>query len=231
MDPVVAITPLCIPNHEGARSAFAALLRTSEGYVAKMGCLAPRDRVGPGGAFLGRIRATGPGVSFGALVDAMRESYPVVLHSPFEGSSTVAGAVLHPKELLDEARDDAMLLLRFEAGSADLPMHAHEHSERFIYVVSGRGYFHLSSDPVTGLSPPNIRHVPMLTGDALMFRRGTVHTFSTDREPLLLLSYHGPFVPLDDPAQYTIAQPEVCPASLMDPSQSTVSFDAAWNRL
>ncbi len=231
MDAVVAIPPRHIRRTEQSESAFVSLLDTARDYVAN---LVPDVSCGsslPGNAFLGRIRGTGPGVSFGSLVDAMQEAHPVTLQSPFEGSTTVAGAVLHPRELLSVQRDDAMLLLRFDAGSVDLPMHAHERSDRFIYVVSGRGYFHVSDDPASALSATGIRHVPVRARDALLFRRNTVHTFSTDREPLTLLSYHGPYVPLDDPAQYTIAQPSVFPASLMDPSRSAVSFDAAWNRL
>lgn len=227
MDPVVAITPRRIRQSQHPQSPFEALLDAACSYVADL----DRSRPSENAAFLGRIRGTGPGVSFGALIDAMRHAHPVSLQSPFEGSPSVGGAVLHPRDLLNQTRDDAMLLLRFEAGSIDLPMHAHEHSDRFIYVVSGRGYFHVSDDPVTYLSPAGIRHVPVRARDALLFRRGTVHTFSTDREALLVLSYHGPYVPLDDPKQYTVAQPAICPASLMDPSQSAVSFDAAWNRL
>lgn len=231
MNVAVAFTPRCIAQPSGSRSAFLGLLDAAQSYVLELRRVTPLDPPVPGYALLGRIRGTGPGVSFGALVDAMREAHPVVLQSPFEGSPTVGGAVLHPRDLLDEPRDDAMLLLRFDAGSVDLPMHAHEHSERFIYVVSGRGYFHVSDDPVTRLTPAGIRHIPVRARDALMFRRGTVHTFSTDREPLLLLSYHGPYVALHDPAQYTLAQPTTCPAGLMDASRSAVSFDAAWNRL
>ncbi len=231
MQTAVAIPPRPIGPVAKSSSAFVALLDTAKTYVDDLRS-DPSCGLGLlGAAFLGRIRGTGPGVSFTALVDAIREAHPVSLQSPFEGSSTVAGAVLHPRELIHADRNDAMLLLRFAAASADLPMHSHEHSERFIYVVSGRGYFHVSDDDVTRLAPSDIRHVPVRARDALLFRRGTVHTFSTDREPLLLLSYHGPYVPLNDPAQYTIAQPKTCPASLMNPTHSAVSFDAAWTRL
>lgn len=40
-------------------------------------------------------------------------------------------------------------------------------------------------------SPPErIKHLPVRDRDALMFRRGLVHTFSTVEDPLVLLSYH-----------------------------------------
>lgn len=64
--------------------------------------------------------------------------------------------------------------------------------------------------------------------DALMFRRGLVHTFSTAEDPLVLLSYHRPFVPLDEPGQYTPADPPLAPREILADCRSQVSFDAAW---
>ena len=59
-----------------------------------------------------------------------------------------------------------------------------------------------------------------------MFRRGAVHTFSTAEHALTLLSYHRPFIELDDPAQYILVQPPLSPADFLRDVHSRVSFDA-----
>ena len=176
----------------------------------------------------GRIRGTGPGVSFTRLVASLREAFPSPLVSPFEGSHSVSGAVLQACELVSPARDDAMLVLRFDAGSSDLPMHAHEDSERFIYVVGGRGFFHVSAQSVPHFDGRDVRHVPVRASDLIMFSRGTVHTFSTEGEALMLLSCHAPYVPLEDERQYVVPRCRVYPARSADPAQSRIACDAAW---
>lgn len=190
-----------------------------------------REAMGSRGAAIGRIRGTGPGVSFGALVDRIESSFPLALRSPFEGSNSVGGAVLTLDAALGEPRADALLKLRFAAGSVDLPMHAHEHSDRFIFVISGRGFFHISDRPVSKFDGANIRSVPVRDRDALMFLRGTVHTFSAPTEPLVLLSYHQPYIALDDARQYTLPACRACPMTAPDEFQSRVSCDPAWTIL
>lgn len=204
------------------------LLDTAAEYVARL-----RNRVEsrelPGRvALFGRIRGTGPGISFTQLYERLRAAFPLPLVSPFEECSSVAGAVLEGRALVSARRDDAMLILRFDAHSCDLPMHAHEDSERFIYVVGGRGFFHVSREPVGAFTGNAIRHVPVRPSDVLMFSRGTVHTFSTGPEPLFLLSYHAPYVPLNDERQYVLPAMRVCPGRTADPQQSRIACDAAW---
>ncbi len=204
------------------------LLDTAAEYVGQLRRRIEAAELPSRVALFGRVRGTGPGVSFTQLFERLRAAFPLPLVSPFEECSSVAGAVMEARDLVSPRRDDALLVLRFEASSRELPMHAHEDSERFIYVVSGRGFFHVANERVNEFSGRNIRHIPVRASDIVMFSRGTMHTFSTDREPLVLLSYHAPYVPLEDAGQYAVPAVRVCPGLTADPQQSQIACDAAW---
>ncbi len=209
------------------RKALKALLCHATSYTASLhAAFTPMPR-----AVIGRVRGTGPGVSFGAMVDAIQESFPTALHSPFEGSHSVAGGVLLPEQAQLDDRDDGFLFLRFDAHSRDLPMHTHEFSDRLIYVLKGRGFFHVTPEDSPSFDGRHIRHVPVRSRDVLLFKRGTLHTFSTGPDPLFLLSYHAPFIPLDSPRQYTLPDRIVLPAETADVAESRITCDPAWSRL
>ncbi len=203
--------------------AFATLLGQAAAYTENLRNRSPED----GNALIGRVRGTGPGVSFGAYVGALKRELAVEMISPFEGSDNVAGGVLLPQDAGIADRDDGFLFLQFDANCRDLPLHTHDHSERLIYVVEGRGFFHVRDSDSEGTT----RHVPVRSRDVLMFRRGTLHTFSTQAEPLHLLSYHAPFIALDDPRQYSLPDEVVYPAETVCEQDSRVSCDAAWMRI
>lgn len=207
---------------------LARLLDTAAEYVGRLRQRVEAGELPPRVALFGRVRGTGPGVSFTQIFERLRAVLPLPLVSPFEECDSVAGAVMEARELVSAGRDDALLVLRFGAGSRELPMHAHEDSERFIYVVSGRGFFHVSNERVDEFAGRDIRHIPVRASDIVMFSRGTVHTFSTDREPLVLLSYHAPYVPLEDDRQYAVPPLRICPGLTADPQQSRIACDAAW---
>lgn len=130
--------------------------------------------------------------------------YPLELHSPFEGTDTVAGAVWRGDSLYGHERDDALMKLRFDAGSYELPLHVHEHSDRVIVVLKGGGFFHYTEASPTIFAGEDVRSIPVEPGQVLVITRGLLHTFSSPAQPLFLLSYHAPFIPLDDPRQFTI---------------------------
>lgn len=211
------------------REVLRRFADTAAEGVRRMHDAIERGDLPPRTALLGRIRGTGPGVSFRLLVQTMEVAYPAPLRSPFEGSHCVAGAELPLCEILDPSRDDSFLRLRFDAGSVELPMHTHEISDRFIMVVRGRGFYHVSSSTLEEFHADTVHTVAVRTRDVLIFPRGTVHTFSTTTEPLHLLSYHAPHVPLEDPRQYTLPNEIVCPGLTMRPEDSTIVFDPAWN--
>lgn len=154
---------------------------------------------------LGRVRGTGPGVSFGAFVRVLEEAHPLTLRSPFEESDRVAGAVWMPETVLGSTPHDAAIAkLRWSAGADDLPMHVHDHSDRFIVVLEGRGFFHWSDRPCEAFDGSGVRTIAARDRDVFVFRRGLVHTFSTAEHAMTLLSVQCPFVPFDAAEQYRL---------------------------
>lgn len=172
-------------------------------------------------ALTGRVRGAGPGVSFREQIAVLERDHPVELVFPFEGSNHVGGAawraadLLTPPLLPDHApRLSPSLLprsaaagiakLHWRAGADDLPMHSHPTSDRVIVVLEGRGFFHASGQPLDRFDGTDVRTIAARSGDVFVFRRGTVHTFSTADHGMTLISCHLPFLELDDPAQYAL---------------------------
>lgn len=139
-----------------------------------------------------------------ASLSAGFSAYPIELRSPFEGASSVAGAVWPGAELWNQDRGDGIAKLRFDRGACELPMHAHEYSDRFIIVFSGAGIFHFSGESLTDFTGRTVQSAPVTKGDIVCFTRGLVHTFSAPDQQLVLLSYHAPLIAFDDPRQYSL---------------------------
>lgn len=215
-------------NPDAARSgaaAYAALADAARSYLEQL------DRrscytADAADALVTRVRGTGPGVAFGSLIAAIKHDLEVVYETPFEGSMNVSGAAVPASTILGDNRDDGFLFLRFAPGTQDLPLHIHPQSDRFIYVIGGRGFFHVSGESLETVRRDSIRHVPARDRDAFMFRRGVVHTFSTAEHELELLSYHRPFIPLDDDSQYTVGTEPLTPAVFLAGYRGMISFDA-----
>ena len=138
------------------------------------------------------------------LVRDAEQAHPIELRSPFEGVDSIAGGLWLGRDLVGEERFDGIAKLRFGAGTLDLPVHAHEHSDRLIVVLAGTGFFHVSNEPLAGFTGHDVRHITVFPGDVLMFTRDLLHTFSAPREALVLLSYHSPAIAFDDQRQYTV---------------------------
>lgn len=151
------------------------------------------------------------------LVRIAERDYPLVLKAPFEQTESIAGAVWSAREFLGRDDEDGLVKLRFDADTLDLPMHVHEHSDRFLVVLEGAGWFHVSSEALGEFTGRGIRSIPVVAGDAIAFTRGLMHTFSASHVPLMLLSYHAPLVELDDARQYTL------PTLIWTPRMSHVS--------
>ncbi len=211
-------------------AASPAAILESLCHLGDTACTQLGDIVSTPTSLLSRIRGSGPGTSFGAIVAKMEAGLPVRLQSPFEGSDFVAGAVWRPHQFGDSQRSDGLMKLRFAPSAVDLPLHAHEHSARFIMVLEGRGFHHISASPIDRFDGSDVRTVPIRERDVLLFSPGVIHTFSTDREALTLLSYHSPFVPLENPGQYTLPATIVLPRDLRH-SQAYPACDPAWNVL
>ena len=157
------------------------------------------------GAAVARLRGSGPGISFRRAVEAWEAEHPVELRYPFEANPRVGGAVW-PGTLVDPASPHAVMKLRWETRADDLPMHTHEHSDRCIIVLEGRGFFHVTDEAVGEFTGRPVRTIAARKRDVFVFTRGVVHTFSTAEHPMVLLSCHLPFIDPAEPRQYTLPQ-------------------------
>lgn len=160
---------------------------------------------------LGRIAS--PSVTeFQSWFGLIEKRFPVKVETPFEGSDFIGGGAWLGSEHFEQRPDDALAKLCFAKGAIDLPMHAHEHSDRFILVLEGEGRYHHAPGSVHEFTGEGVRSVPVRAGDVVAFTRGLVHTFSTPRRPMTLLSWHRPYFAFLDPRQYTLPTASVCPS-------------------
>ncbi|MCA9304949.1 MAG: cupin domain-containing protein [Phycisphaerales bacterium] len=205
---VLQLDGIEVPGYHGGpingREAFLKLTTMASTALSRFKAELARRRGDGRGAAVGCIRGTGLGVSFGALVDALERDEPRDLQGPFESTDSISGAVWMASDLLGPVHDTALLKLRFEKGTDKLPLHAHLHSDRVIFVLSGRGFYHASSEPMESFTGCDVQSIAVRERDALVFTRGVIHTFTAPTEPLVLLSFHAPFIPLDQPDQYTV---------------------------
>lgn len=185
-------------------------------------------------AAMSRIRGTGRGVHFGEYIRAMEAEHPLTLQCPFEGSYLVSGAAWVATELFARESADggpidvAVAKLRWDAGADDLPLHVHDHSARFIIVLEGRGYFHVSDRSAESFDGGGVRSVPARERDIFAFTPKLLHTFSTAGSAMTLLSVQMPYLAFDDPDQYRV--PSVRWTARDNPEQVTpkVACDPWW---
>lgn len=139
-----------------------------------------------------------------AIMTEIGADYPIELRSPFEDTESISGGLWSGRELFGPTHEDALAKLRFAGGTLDLPLHVHEHSDRFIAVLEGEGRFWWSERPWREFRGEDIHSTPVHTGDVLVFTRNLLHTFSAPDHDLVLLSYHSPEISFNDPRQYTL---------------------------
>lgn len=147
--------------------------------------------------------AEGIGLS-GHVIDDLLLNYPIRLESPFENTASIAGGLWSGRALFGSAYEDALAKLAFSAGTLELPMHVHQHSDRFIVAAAGSGRFWWSEEGLDSFGGLRVDSVEVRRGDVLIFTRGLMHTFSAPKESLLLLSFHSPEIAFDDPRQFTL---------------------------
>lgn len=230
-DGVVSLGRIEVPGRDGWESGSDTLRSLFQFCRQVVGTLNGRIAAGdlPSRiALSGRIRGTGPGVSFGELVAEAERAHPLTLRSPFEGEECVSGAVWDAKALVDDRSTDGIVKLRFEAGATTLPMHTHEGSARFIIVLEGRGFYHASDEPLGRFTGRQVRTIAVRERDAVLFTGGVVHTFSAFDSPLVLLSYHSPFIPLDDPRQYTLPAVPWTAKEWLQRDDARIAVEDAW---
>lgn len=207
---------------------LAGLVDLAENAAARLTDMC--RRAGPA-ALVSRLRGTGRGISFTALVAELERVHPVTLEYPFEGSDRVGGSVWIARDVLRGSSTTSVAKLCWDSRALDLPMHVHDHSDRFIIVLKGRGFFHVSDEPAERFTGENVRSIPARERDVFLFSRGTVHTFSTEADPMVLLSCQLPFLPFDDPRQYRLPRVHWTAKECQDRYRPGIACDPAWSVL
>ena len=176
---------------------------STDGLIALLGVMRDalcrvRDAMRGGAVFrLGRLKVSALWRTAAAFHAALHEMHPIPVAAGFEDNPNVEGGAWRSAD----GGDDALVHLRFLAGTEDLPLHVHEYSDRLLVVTSGVGLFHYLPD--AGKSR-ELRSLVVEAGDAVLFTRGLIHTFTAPLGDLTLLSYHAPFFEFNDSRQYTI---------------------------
>lgn len=217
------------PQPLGAH-VLGGLIELAEGAIGQLHRLR-EDGHSTAAAVVGRIRGTGRGVSFSRLVEALEREFPLELSYPFEDSDRVGGAVWTARDLLGGSSTTSVAKLRWDSRANDLPMHVHDHSDRFIIVLKGRGFFHVTDESTEQFTGTKVRSVPARERDVFLFTRGTVHTFSTDEDPMVLLSCQLPFLAFDDPMQYRLPAVRWTAKEHRVDANAGIACDPAWSVL
>ncbi len=210
--------------------ALAALVGMAEAAIARLHEIRSSKRT-KAAAILSRLRGTGRGVSFTRLVGEIERAHPIKLEYPFEGSDRVGGAVWIARDLLGGSSTTSVAKLCWDSRAMDLPMHVHDHSDRCIIVGKGRGYFHVTDESADEFTGKNVRSIPARERDVFLFARGTVHTFSTEAEPMTLLSCQLPYLPFDHPRQYRLPKVRWTAKEFSDPYEAGIACDPGWTVL
>lgn len=161
---------------------------------------------------LGQLVSHDDTPSLSHAMESAMQSLPIEPRAPFEDCPTIAGALWLGTEVFAATREDGLALLRFGSGTVDLPVHVHEYSDRCLYVLEGEGLFHANPCDWRTFHGTGIESVPVRAGDVVVFNRGVLHTFSAPRRELVLVSYHSPVLPFDDPRQFTVPRTQWVPA-------------------
>ena len=150
----------------------------------------------------GHVRGTGPGIHFAELIQELESKHPVDLQFPFESSDRVGGGIWGDSS--EPFKMPAIAKLQWLAHADDLPLHTHEHADRFIIVIGGRGFFHWSDQTLSEFDGSSVNTIAARDRDVIAFRRGLLHTFSTHEHPMTLLSVQLPYITFDHPLQYSV---------------------------
>lgn len=151
----------------------------------------------------GRI-ATGRPTESHALESLLEAEYRFPLASPFEGCDSIAGGLCSGKRILGVESDDALAKLKFLPQTIELPIHTHEHSDRFIIIGNGEGTFYYSTGDLESFDGTHVLPVRVSRGDVVVFLQNVLHTFGAGSSGLTLFSYHAPEIAFDDPRQYSL---------------------------
>jgi len=182
-------------------------------------------------AAVSRVRGTGPGASFSGLIETISHQHPLHMQRPFEGCESIAGGVWEGRALVSPEDPDALLVLRFDPDARDLPVHQHALSDRLIVVLEGRGFFHVTGEAPGEFDRQDVRTTAVRERDVIAFRSGVLHTFSTAQHGMTLLSFHRPYVPLEDEGQYAIPPRRWTAREHLPLDAGEVVLEPSWRQL
>jgi mannose-6-phosphate isomerase-like protein (cupin superfamily) len=226
--PEISLNPTPSSPRDG-NEVLRLLVAFAERAMAQFEVLRQTSDVSRPAAAVGRLRGRGPWASLTALVHLLERDLPREVAYPFEGSDRVGGAVWTAARTPRRPHPVSIAKLRWESRAIDLPMHVHDHSDRVIVVLEGRGFFHASSQAPDRFDGREVTTIAARERDVFLFARGTVHTFSTRESPMVLLSCQLPYLPFDDPRQYRLPATRWCAARLYDEATaSAVVCGPAW---
>ncbi len=154
--------------------------------------------------FVGQLPGWIEGAKLRAFMHRIELEHPIHPEAPFEGTSRIAGAAWLASREFGENAADGIAKLCFAANTADLPLHTHEQSERFIFCLQGRGTFHYTKTMLDDFDGDETQEVDIRAGSFVLFSRQVLHTFSATRPGMVLISYQSPSLAFDDPNQYTL---------------------------
>lgn len=158
--------------------------------------------------FVGQLPGWIEGAKLRDFMHRVELEHPIRPEAPFEGTQRIAGAAWLAKRHLGENSDDGIAKLCFAPNTANLPLHTHEQSERFIFCLQGRGMFHYSRSSSDEFDGSKTREAPIRAGSFVLFSRQVLHTFSSCRPGMVLISYQAPSLAFNDPNQYTLPETE-----------------------
>jgi quercetin dioxygenase-like cupin family protein len=154
--------------------------------------------------FAGQLPGWIEGVKLRAFMHRIELEHPIHPEAPFEGTSRIAGAAWLASREFGEDVADGIAKLCFAPNTAELPLHTHEQSERFIFCLHGRGTFHYTKTMLDDFDGGETKEVCIRAGSFVLFSRQVLHTFSASRPGMVLVSYQSPSLAFDDPDQYTL---------------------------
>ncbi len=147
------------------------------------------------------------------MLEHLDKVHPNPLQEGFEGQPLIAGAVYRCSQLGGPS-DAAMIKLHFQPGAVDLPIHIHPLSARVLIVLQGKGTFYFSHANFESFSGTPVYTQEIGPGSVVVFQNNYLHTFGAAQSSLTMLSFHFPFVELNDEHQWSLPSQKILPRNI-----------------
>lgn len=149
------------------------------------------------------------------LIKKVCERGNLELERPFEGSNKIFGLVIgKEQDQIKQNQEYGFLRLLFEENTQDLPFHCHPHSDRFIIITKGNGHFFYSPQDIDNVKASSITKESIRAGTFIYFSQKLVHTFSTESSTMEFISFHVPYITIDDEMHFSLSKERITPEKL-----------------